>query len=412
MRIQFICYNPDNVFIVADDSRHFLSVNSIHDAQSLDDFDINVISLQDKELWKNKGLDTRSIDSIKDLKSLGSSILESNRSKMLILYPQNYAFKYCFNGQEFFQTEEIKNVINNIQDNVFSVLCPQMKTLSIIYENVQVRCGNNMFSASFVFCGKCDSLLDSTSSKCVAVKNNNIYFSTVEIKENEDLFSLLNGLHLVEEKELIPEWMNRQQWFDDKELQLIIAERKQEIEKAKSAINEASSKLEVNNRYKSILYSNSAELVEVVFEILEELFDINLSGFRDIKKDDFHFEKNGKTFIGEIKGVSSNIKNDHVSQVERHCQLYMDDIDDYDESKIVGVLIINHQRNVPLEERQPVNQEQIHLAEKYGRLIIETKTLLKMYEEYCNKLIDKDTCIKIISEHTGLLNYDCFVSRE
>ena len=87
-------------------------------------------------------------------------------------------------------------------------------------------------------------------------------------------------------------------------------------------------KLKENLRYKSILYSNGDDLVRVVFEILENILDCDLSKFEDIKKEDFLIKKDNYTFIGEIKGVTSNVKNEHISQVDVHYQKYMDKLNE------------------------------------------------------------------------------------
>ena len=66
---------------------------------------------------------------------------------------------------------------------------------------------------------------------------------------------------------------------------------------------------------KSVLYTNGDELVQVVFEILEELLGCDLSQFVDLKKEDFLFTIEDTTFIGEIKGVNSNVKNPNITQL-------------------------------------------------------------------------------------------------
>lgn len=45
-------------------------INRIHDAQSLDDFEINIINLNDENMWKRQGRTISLIDSINDFKSL------------------------------------------------------------------------------------------------------------------------------------------------------------------------------------------------------------------------------------------------------------------------------------------------------------------------------------------------------
>ena len=62
------------------------------------------------------------------------------------------------------------------------------------------------------------------------------------------------------------------------------------------------------------MYTNGEQLVEVVFDILESFFSYSLSEFKDEKKEDFLIKLDSVTFIGEIKGITSNVKSEHVSQ--------------------------------------------------------------------------------------------------
>ena len=48
-------------------------INRIHDAQSLDDFEINIINLNDENMWKRQGRTISLIDSINDFKSLSKN---------------------------------------------------------------------------------------------------------------------------------------------------------------------------------------------------------------------------------------------------------------------------------------------------------------------------------------------------
>ena len=53
-------------------------------------------------------------------------------------------------------------------------------------------------------------------------------------------------------------------------------------------------------------------------KMLEKMLNYNLSEFKDDYKEDFLIEFNDITFIGEIKGVNSNLKNKHLSQLDDH----------------------------------------------------------------------------------------------
>ena len=144
---------------------------------------------------------------------------------------------------------------------------------------------------------------------------------------------------------------------------------------------EAKYGLDENNKYKSILYTNGDELVNVVFKILENIFNYDLSTFLDEKKEDFIIKLDDITFIGEIKGINTNIKSGNVSQLDVHLHNYLEN-PATETKKVKSLLIINHQRNKPLAERESVHETQIKLAERNGGLIIETSTLLSIFEKF------------------------------
>ena len=79
--------------------------------------------------------------------------------------------------------------------------------------------------------------------------------------------------------------------------------------------------------------------------------------------------------------ITSNVKSEHISQLDVHFQTYKDKLTEEErEENVHQLLIINPFRTKPLEEREPVNQQQIDLAERNGCLIIETNTLLRIFE--------------------------------
>lgn len=137
-----------------------------------------------------------------------------------------------------------------------------------------------------------------------------------------------------------------------------------------------------NDEYKSILYSAENQLVEVVKEILEELADVDLGSFVDVKNADIEFLIDDVPYVVEIKGTTSNVKLEHLSQLDRHAIEYCEKTGD-DLSSIKQLLIINHQRDKPLEDRENIHEKTKRYAEdKYIQLIIETKELIKDFEKF------------------------------
>ena len=191
--------------------------------------------------------------------------------------------------------------------------------------------------------------------------------------------------------------------FDDKKQLEIIQENNIIIGEANQKISNAMAILNKNDEYKSILYTNGDELVNVVFEILENILGCDLSNFQDVKKEDFLFELEGHYFIGEIKGVNHNVKSENVSQLDVHYQSFKDAHPEIADSDISAILIMNHQKNKPVFERESVHENQIQLSKRNGSLIVETMTLLKLYEKYTNQEVLREQCINMLKESTGLL---------
>lgn len=158
-------------------------------------------------------------------------------------------------------------------------------------------------------------------------------------------------------------------------------------------------------RYKSILATNSDELAKVTYDIIEYIFDIDLSTFVDEKKEDFLFEKNNICYIGEIKGVTSNIRSENISQLEVHYYSFLDRLQDEGiQKEIRKLLIMNYERNKNVSDRTEVHKIQIDLAIRNGTLIIDTLSLLRLYECILNGTVSKQQAIAYINTKTGLFN--------
>ena len=83
MKIQIVNYSGYDERINGDE----IEINKFHDAKSFDDFDINVVFLNDEKMWRyteQSSTNTELIDSYLDLKSLGVSIKNSSNSIVII----------------------------------------------------------------------------------------------------------------------------------------------------------------------------------------------------------------------------------------------------------------------------------------------------------------------------------------
>lgn len=381
-------------------------LNSLHDAHSLDEFEINIIDLSDENVWANNGKYNSSVNDIKDFKSISFMLKNSDRAQNIIFFPQNVTFYYDKPVYEnkFLRSCELKDMIYHLTGSILPEILHAIDSLEIIYENTSTIVGQKKFPAAFFFNNPEVEVLTKSdkSEKPTTIKMDDTIISTLKIKSYEELMLFLKELKLLNDKQELPEWVQEVKMFDDEKQMKIIEENNQTIENANCNISKALEVINKNNRYKSILYTNGDELVEVVFEILQEMLGCDLSEFTDKKKEDFNFTINEKTFVGEIKGVTPNAKKTNVSQLDVHVQEYLE-THDVKEENIVALLIINHQRNKPLSEREPVHNEVINHAKRNGSLIVETITLLKMFEKYlAGELMDEE-CINAFVSNIGLL---------
>ena len=135
-----------------------------------------------------------------------------------------------------------------------------------------------------------------------------------------------------------------------------------------------------------------------------------MSSFVDKKEEDFKIVLPDVTFIGEIKGITSNVRSENVSQLDVHCQTYIDSLDEDEKNENVkGILLINPLRNKPVDERDEVHEKQIKLAIRNDSLIITTKTLLILFMSYLQERITTDKIIELLKNKTGLLTVSDFL---
>ena len=385
-------------------------VNKIHDAGAFDDYSINVINLNEKFIWKNKENRNNKINIINDFNSLRIMMDYSDKSNVVIILPQNLTFNYNWGinirGNEEYRSQcELKNMISTMTNEILSGLHPIFKEIKVIYETTRTEINGNELSASFSFLEiKEWTILTKSkkSNKPTTVRSGNITLTTLKIEDYTSLKDFLSETKLIQEKETIPDWFKEIQMFDDAIQKEIIKQNNDKILIAKNNIKSAENVLERNKRYKSILYTSGDELVSVIFDIFKEIFQWDLDSFKDVKEEDFNIEYDNKVYIGEIKGITSNVKNANISQLDNHVQNYLDE-HDIDPEKIKSLLIINHQRSKALNNREKVNEKTVALAKRNGSLIIETIALLKMFEKYLNDELSKADCLRLINSNTGLL---------
>ena len=258
--VQIITYSGKEVKY----NRNVVKQNSLHDIQSLDEFDINVVDLSANTLWECDVDSRETINSISDFISISEMITNRKKSKLVILYPQNCDFTYIKYNSQY--SEELKNMLNSLSKKILVKLFQPLSNIELVYENTRTLLQTKEFSASFYFKNVDEALLTSVSSnKPTAIMVNNVVLSTLCVDNIEKLIVLLSELGVLAEKQEVPEWFLEISMFDDAEQKEVIQESVEKIESEQKKIGQARVILEKNNRLKAVLYTTGDELVELVF---------------------------------------------------------------------------------------------------------------------------------------------------
>ena len=382
---------------------------SLSEPNSFDAYDITVIDLQCESIWNNSQDNLERVNCINDFETI-HELAQRSEGYILFALPQNYSFgKYKpWRAKEYNSFIKLKDMIPNLQGIMKHVL-PQNTygCYSLIFENAKTQLGNDIFDSSFYF---------DSSLKAITTSYNSEHATTVQISEkcfmttldiysqNCSLDTLLCACGIIEDSKNYPEWLFEVEKFDDKEQKELISYNNEQIASLKEKNTCATEKLDENMRFKSILVNNGKPLVSVVFEILEKLLSYDLSQFKDENKEDFLIKIGDLTFIGEIKGVTSNVKSEHISQLDVHYQGYIENLPSDSSEKVYSLLIINPCRNKPLDQREPVHEIQIKLARRNQSLIITTELLLTLFEKHSINEISTEKIKELLTTQTGLID--------
>lgn len=373
------------------------------------EFDINILDLTDKSIWTNNDRYTTYVNCQKDFESISKIIKEiyyENTSKALVILPQNSSFRYDRkSANEYYKHIDLKDMVEALSGGVLNPLL--VYSIGLKYAKSKTIIDGEEFNSDFLIIDT-DNQRQKLSNKSGIVSTNdkNCCYTTLEILNNEQLELFLKRIGWIKEnKENVPDWMEDVTMFDDVIQREKIKIAEQEIKDQEAKITAANEKLIENERYKSILYTQGDELADVVKDMIEQLFNIDLSEFTDVKKEDFAFKLDDKFVIGEVKGVTSQVTTQHLSQLDNHLTSFSEK-NSVSEDDVIRLLIIDSQRKIPVAERVPVDQQQIDKAEnKYGSLIIETKEFLKMFEKFKSGDLNREACIDLINQK-GILKID------
>ncbi|MEW7916517.1 hypothetical protein [Enterococcus avium] len=393
MKIQYV--GLSNLDIDSLDKNVSVTQSTLREPRDLDDFDFNFIDLNFTDIWVKlpSSFQTIADQYVSDFATL-RKMLQKTKSKILISIPQSPIAQYS-----------IKDYLDRFSE-VFSILSPRM--VEIDYGRTSSVINEVEANSDFSFCNLHPDTNIITSSiksnKPTSICIDNLYYTTLDIEDYKYLKNFLIAAKLISlNYEEVPSWLKEVKMFDDEEQIENILLSEQRIAEAKKEIEISQDILKDNQRMKSILYTQSDELVDVVFKIIEEILDVDLSQFDDKKIEDIAFQIEGETFIGEIKGVTSNVKTPNLSQLDNHFTNFVEEHPEINEENIYKLLIINHQRKRPIDDRDPVDIKQIETArKKYGSLIIETRELLRVLENYRSGNLTRENILEMFTQ-TGIL---------
>lgn len=406
-KMQLITYSP----VVYNSFDKNIEVNDFNNLKSLDNYEINIFDLTNPGIWKNANNKSRTPESnyfayLSDFISIKTMISNSNKSKIIVCLPNNVSYK-CSIYKEIV-SYQLKDVISTFTE-IINRLLPFIG-YSFTYENTETSIDSTIFNAAFYFNkGVFDELtLSDNSEKVTSIKHKNIIMTSLDIlgERNIDCINkFLRATGIIQCKEQYPEWLYMYNFNDDEIQKNNIEQAKAQIKLQKDIIEQANKKIEENMHFKSMLYTNSDELVTVVFEVLEYIFDVSLKEFIDEKHEDFLFKKDGITYIGEIKGVTTNIRSEHISQLDVHYYSYLDRLQEEGKVETIKkILVINYERNRDVSERNDVHESQIDLARRNETIIFDTQNLLMIYEKLINGTLTKESVIEYIKNNSGIVD--------
>ena len=385
------------------------NIKSFERAESFDDYDINVIDLT-CGIWETIGSTPDEIDDFFKIQNLANMLKVSHNSKTIVVLPQNINFLFYkpYGYSKYKRKVLLMENLNLVQEVVGNLINAFKPILS--YNRTNTKIEDNIIYSDFVFAQQLLNIKgvqvvtkSNRSSLITTIVFKNVYLTTLDLfDESENLINFLKHIGLITDQQIAPEWFENVRFLDDNDLIEQKTKNITEQEKLEKELLCLNKKLDVNNYYKSILYKSGPELVDVVNKMLQEMLGYDPSKFQDIKKEDFLIELEKTVFVGEIKGISTNVKRDNISQTEHHQSEYLDAHDGINK-KVVPLLIINRQRDKSIDKRDKINDDIIKLAIRNEVLIILAETFLKIYEHFRQGKLSQQKIEELLKTHTGLL---------
>jgi hypothetical protein len=381
-------------------------VSKFNEYKSFTNYDINLIMLNDDSIWRKNANTTSSIDITSDLYTIKKSIGEAKEKHCIIVFPKNYIFKYHHYSGSYMSSIALKDSFVTIKNTIDQVV-GDFK-FGLIFGEIESNLNGSLIKSDFTFSQfeeNFEKKILSISNGVTTIQKENIILTTSDLSSEKEIFDFFIEMKLVTDgKEDVPEWIGDFSMFNDEKLNEKLQLNNTAIFDLQKENKQVQAELAKNLEYKSILYTSGDELAAKVFEIIEEITGLSLQDFEDKKNEDFYLMSGNLQIVGEIKGVGANVQQRNLTQLEHHAALFLEKNSDIDRNDLKKILIINHQRTKPLDEREEIHNQQIDDAIRYEVLIVETITLLKILEKYKNGELTQEQCLDyFINSKPGLL---------
>ena len=392
--------------------------NHISSPESFDDYKINIIDLSNPDIWKNRGMDPNSINIMSDLDII-ASMLKSTTNYILIILPQNINYYYDRSERirttsSYTKNKELKNITSLI-DKIIKKLINQTSNQELVmYNKTKTKVKSDSVKSDFIFNRLMEFSVVTTAENGKSITTcqfKNKYLTTLDLASDDykHLLNYLVQLEWVKLKDEEPSWVRDEKFFDDDILISKQIELENQLFSIKEEIKKNKECLARNNYYKSILYKSGDNLVDVINIMLDEMIEYDYNNFEDINEEDFLIEKQDCVFIGEIKGINTNVKRANITQTATHRNFYLD-IDGNENKTAIAIIIVNRLREKPVQERDKVTEDVIRLANFNDVLIITSEIFLKLYETYKFNKISRTQILDLLKSKKGILEESDFIS--
>ena len=410
--IQIIVKNKNNY---KDFPKKEYYISEFSDFQSFDNYEITVIDISDPYLWYNKNDNLRNINQYLDLKSLKLAIQKSNKTNILIIFPQNISYKYHYyylqgGGQDYTKNKKLKDMI---EDYIFIInnFLFDLGSTTINYGKTRTKIDQCLYTADFSFSNidkneiikKAENSYDTT-----IIKKEKAYITTVSLKNEEEILNLLKFIFPSNftQETMQPTWMKDINFYNDIACKDEVDKINKNIETLKEKRNEIEQILIKNSKYKSILYESGEILSQQINKMFSEIFEYDISQFKDTFEEDCLIKLDDVTFVIETKGLNNEISGHNISDACNHLIIYEDKLEEENKTENAKCLfIVAYERKKSIQERVKIKERVEKIAKANNTLIVDTRIFLNIFEDFLNNKIRKDEIKEIFKNNIGVLEY-------